>query len=170
MLVISTRLLQLPAVRRYRLPTSGDFSVGPWCVQHLLDPSGGFGCVLLGSMRFGIARLASRWGPGTGAWVLFCPACGNAVRALEEVPSGWRCRHCLGRRRRASTSLGRLEARVARATAPRRPGEPRWRWARRTALPAPTVAEIEAARSQGETRAAEQLGQALGVGPDSDAG
>jgi hypothetical protein len=42
----------------------------------------------------------------------------------------------------ANTPLERLDARFARATQPRRPGEPRWRWVKRTAGGAALKAEI----------------------------
>jgi hypothetical protein len=136
-LKITTQLLQLPAARRYRVAGPTVFDLGPYRVEHRLDASQGV--VLVEGWPIRAARRASRWGPATGAWVLFCVHCGKAVGALWLGSGGWRCRTCY---RIASTPLERLDTRSARATQPRRLGEPRWRWVKRTAGGAALQSEI----------------------------
>ena len=105
--------------------------------MHRLEASQGV--VLVNNRPIRVARRASRWGRATGAWVLFCAHCGKAVGAMWLGSRGWRCRTCY---HITTTPLERLDARSARATQPRRPGEPRWRWVKRTAGGAALQTEI----------------------------
>ena len=90
---------------------------------------GGAGGALLEAVR-----RAGRWGAGTGGWVFLCPRCGASVRALEHADDGWGCDHCPDRRP-LQGRLFRLERRAERVSRPRRLGEPRWRWERRSGSP-----------------------------------
>jgi hypothetical protein len=166
-LSLTTALLQLPAARRYRLPPGslkvldpllpdGSFRLGPWRLQHVLQPKGTRGEVLVDGSPISVERSDGRWGPGRGGWVLRCQGCGAAVRTLHQAgqvafdgptdgpiharPVRWRCASCFGLKR--PPRLGQREA-VVVAAPERRPGEPRWRWLRRAERAARLLVAIE---------------------------
>src|SRR5262249_45742809 len=141
-MVLNSRLLRLPVATRYRLPPGAEedeeFLVGNHHVQHWL--TGNTGWVLVDGVPIAVDRGPSRWGDGTGSWLLRCQGCGNGGRVLHgEMP--WLCRRCAGLRRPRRRE--RHEAAVDAAPA-RRPGEPYWRWRERRERAVRLAGKIEA--------------------------
>ena len=127
----------LPVGRRYRVPIRERFEVAGIQIERRLDPGGTSAAVMVGGAGGALleaVRRAGRWGAGTGGWVFLCPRCGASVRALEHADDGWGCDHCPDRRP-LQGRLFRLERRAERVSRPRRLGEPRWRWERRSGSP-----------------------------------